>query len=93
MLPSHLLPESSTRSTHTVYYTHASESSGTHTNLPILLRVVLTTQKKNKCLKLREFCVVLFGQICVRFRQLMVFVPHVYESNVRSFCKASFVHP
>ena len=30
----------------------------------------------------------LFGQICVRFRPLMVFVPHVYESNARSFCKA-----
>ncbi len=37
---------------------------------------------------LREFCVVLFGQICVRFRRVMVFVPHVYESNVGSLCKA-----
>ncbi len=31
---------------------------------------------------LREFNVVSFGQICVRFRQVMVFVPQVYQSIV-----------
>ena len=28
---------------------------------------------------LSEFCVVLFGQICVRFRQVIVFVPQLYD--------------
>ncbi len=39
---------------------------------------------------LRGFRVVLFGPICVRFCQVMVFVPHVYQSNVGSFCKAKW---
>ena len=31
---------------------------------------------------LREFCVVLFGHICVRFRHVMVFLPQVCKTNV-----------
>ncbi len=30
---------------------------------------------------LREFCVVLFDQIFVRFCQVMIFVPHVCKPN------------
>ncbi len=37
---------------------------------------------------LREFCVVSFDQIRVRFHPVMIFVLHVYKSNVGSFCKA-----
>ncbi len=34
---------------------------------------------------LRELCVVLFGQICVRFRKVVVFVPHVFVPHLRYF--------
>ena len=30
-----------------------------------------------------QFCVVLSGQICVRFCQVMIFVPHEYKPNCR----------
>ena len=47
---------------------------------------MLHTQKCTRS-GLREFWVVLFCQICVRFRQVMVFVPHVQLYDMLYWCK------